>query len=163
MSCYLAPRPPAQKSTKADNEDVPPSDGLWRTQFQITGFRDGWFRIDKALHPYDDPDRRGVLGRRSTGGVKTYAGAGWLPGASVGGKYVYFHRSMPSGALYEAPDAGSKRRPALNARGYPIQGGNQPKKIIGCRGDWVEVESDDNVRGWWRGLCGEPIGDCWKE
>ena len=67
---------PPQRATKADNEDVPPSDQLWRTQFEVIGFRDGWFLIENALHPYDDPNRRSVLGRQSTGGVKTYAGRG---------------------------------------------------------------------------------------
>ncbi len=65
---------PPQKAREPDFEFVPPSDEVWRTQFSIIGFRPGWMLIEKALHPYDDPDRRGALGRRSTGGVKTYAG-----------------------------------------------------------------------------------------
>ena len=154
---------PAQKATKVDNEDVPPSDGLWRTQFEIVGFTDGWFQIDKSLHPYDAPDRRGVLGRRCSGGVKTYAGRGWLPINQVGGKYTYYHRSMPAGALYGEPDEKAARLPALNGRGDPIQGGNQPNVVLGCQGEWVKVQSYDGVVGWWKGLCGQPIADCWKD
>lgn len=151
---------PAQKATKADLEDVPPGDELWRTQYRIIGYRNGWFLIQDALHPYDDPDRRGVLGRRSTGGVKTYTGRGWLAAGQVGGKYTYHHRGFPNGALYANPsdDAGSS--PAKNALGFPIQGGNSPKKVLACEGNWVKVESHDGVTGWWKGLCGAPISDC---
>jgi hypothetical protein len=153
---------PAQRATKADNEDVPPSDQLWRTEFEVVGFREGWFLIEKALHPYDDPNRRSVLGRRSTGGVKTYAGRGWINLKDVGGKYTYHHRSLPNGALFSEPRAEAVRLPAKNGRGDPIQGGNSPKKVLGCDGDWVKVESHDGVVGWWKGLCGQPIGDCDK-
>jgi hypothetical protein len=151
---------PPQRATKADNEDVPPSDQLWRTQFEVIGFRDGWFLIENALHPYDDPNRRSVLGRRSTGGVKTYAGRGWVSLKDVGGKYTYHHRNLPNGALYSEPNTDAMRLPAKNGRGDPIQGGNSPKKVLGCNGDWVKVESHDDVVGWWKGLCGQPIADC---
>jgi hypothetical protein len=151
---------PAQKATKADYEDVPPGDQLWRTEFQVVGFREGWFLIEKALHPYDDPDRRSVLGRRSTGGVKTYAARGWISQKDVGGKYTYHHRSLPNGALFSEPQADATRVAAKNGRGEPIQGGNSPKRVLSCNGDWVQVESHDGVVGWWRGLCGKPIADC---
>lgn len=151
---------PAQRATKADNEDVPPSDQLWRTGFDVVGFREGWLLIENALHPYDDPDRRSVLGRRSTGGVKTYSGRGWISLKDAGGKYTYHHRNFPNGALYSEPHADALRLPAKNGRGEPIQGGNSPKRVLGCNGDWVKVESHDGVVGWWKGLCGEPIADC---
>ncbi len=150
---------PPQKAREPDFEFVPPSDEVWRTQFSIIGFRPGWMLIEKALHPYDNPDRRGALGRRSTGGVKTYAGRGWISLADVGGK-LSFRRSMGLGALHADPSVDATRLPALNGRGYQIQGGNSPKAVLACSGDWVKVQSDDGVIGWWRGLCGEPIGDC---
>lgn len=151
---------PPQKATAIDKEDVPPADEVWRTEFQVVGFREGWFLIEKALHPYDDPERRSVLGRRSTGGVKTYTGRGWVSLADVGGKYTYYHRSMPSGALYAEPSADAQRLPALNWNNTPIQGGNSPTKVLACLGEWVKVESDNGVVGWWKGLCGQPIADC---
>ncbi len=150
---------PPQKARAVDFEFVPPSDELWRTEFRIIGFRPGWMLIDKALHPYDDPDRRGALGRRSTGGVKTYAGRGWISLADVGGK-LSFRKSMSFGALYAEPSTDSTRLPAKNSLDYQIQGGNSPKAVLACSGEWVKVESDDGVAGWWKGLCGEPIGDC---
>ncbi len=151
---------PPQKATSRDAEDVDyPADGLWRTEFAVIGFRGGWFLIDRALHPYDDPERRGVLGRRSTGGVKTYAGRGWISLADVGGKLT-FHREIPPGAIFREPRADSARLPARNALGDPIQGGNSPKTVLACQADWVKVETHDGVVGWWRGLCGEPIADC---
>lgn len=153
---------PPQKVTKADMEDVPPADEVWRTEFQVIGFREGWFLIEKALHPYDDPDRRGTLGKRSTGGVKTYTGRGWIALKDVGGKYTYYHRTMPSGALYAEPREEATRLPAKNAMEYPIQGGNSPKTILACKGPWVKVQSHDDVVGWWKGLCGQPIADCWQ-
>jgi hypothetical protein len=153
---------PGQRATKADNEDVPPSDQLWRAEFQIVGFQEGWLLIENALHPYDDPNRRSVLGRRSTGGVKTYSGRGWISLKDVGGKYTYHHRSLPNGALYSEPHTEATRLPARNGRGDPIQGGNSPKRVLACNGDWVKVESHDGVVGWWKGLCGEPIADCDK-
>lgn len=151
---------PAQRARKADNEDVPPSDQLWRTEFDIVGFREGWLLIENALHPYDDPNRRSVLGRRSTGGVKTHSGRGWVSLKDVGGKYTYHHRNFPNGALYSEPHADALRLPARNGRDEPIQGGNSPRRVLGCDGDWVKVESHDGVVGWWKGLCGEPIADC---
>ncbi|MGL4438347.1 MAG: hypothetical protein ACRCUE_03680 [Bosea sp. (in: a-proteobacteria)] len=154
---------PPQKATGDDNVELAVADGVWRTEFQIIGFREGWFLIEKALHPYDDPNRRGVLGRRSTSGVKTYAGRGWINLNDVGGKLTYFHRSMPDGALYSEPRADATRLPASNSLGQPIRGGNSPKKVIGCNGEWVKATSDDEVIGWWKGLCGEPIGDCPKD
>lgn len=155
---------PPQKATKADAEDTSyPAEGLWRTEFSVIGFRDGWFLIERALHPYDDPDRRSVLGRRSTGGVKTYTDRGWINLADVDGKYTFYNRSMPSGALYSAPQADAPRLPAKNALGHAIQGGNSPRKVLGCAGAWVKVESHDGVIGWWKGLCGQSVGDYGKE
>jgi hypothetical protein len=154
---------PGQRATEADKEDVPPNDEIWRTEFRIVGYRDGWFLIEKAMHPYDDPDRRGVLGRRSTGGVRTYAGRGWLAREDVSGKYVFYRRSLSNGALFAEPDPGERRLPARNALGDPIQGGNSPRRVLACSGEWVQVESHDGVVGWWKGLCGEPIGDCGRD
>jgi hypothetical protein len=154
---------PPQKATSDDNYELAVADGTWRTEFQVIGFQEGWFLIDKALHPYDDVNRRGVLGRRSTGGVKTYAGQGWISLNDVGGKLTYFHRSMPDGSLYSEPRADAARLPAKNALGHEIRGGNSPMKVLGCDGEWVKVESDDGVIGWWKGLCGEPIADCGRD
>jgi hypothetical protein len=154
---------PPQKATADDSHELAVADGVWRTQFQVVGFRQGWFLIEKALHPYDDPDRRSVLGRRSTGGVKTYTAMGWISLDDVGGKYTYYHRSMTAGALYSEPNADAKRLPAKNALGFDMQGGNSPKTVLGCSGEWVKVESHDGVVGWWKGLCGEPIADCARQ
>ena len=151
---------PPQKATSRDAEDVDyPADGLWRTEFAVIGFREGWFLIDRALHPYDDPERRGVLGRRTTDGVRTYARRGWISLADVGGKLT-FHREILPGAIFREPRDDSAPLPARNAFGDPIQGGNSPKTVLACQADWVKVETHDGVVGWWRGLCGEPISDC---
>ncbi len=71
---------------------------------------------------------------------------------------------MPDGALYSEPDAQSQRLPAMNlVGGYPIRGGNFANRVLACNGEWVQIESEDGVVGWWKGLCGEPIADCDRE
>jgi hypothetical protein len=67
---------------------------------------------------------------------------------------------MLDGALYSRPSVDAERVPAKNALGFPIQGGNSPKTVLACEGEWVKVESHDGMTGWWKGLCGEPISDC---
>ncbi|HRJ70194.1 MAG TPA: hypothetical protein PK812_11360 [Beijerinckiaceae bacterium] len=151
---------PPQKATARDLEDISvPTDEVWRAGFQILGIKDGWVLIEKALHPYNDPYYFGTLGRRSTGGIKTYSGRGWLPLSQIGGKVTYY-RKMPLGALYAEPREDAPLLPAKNAMEGPLSGGNQPKRILACSGEWVQVESPDGVIGWWRGLCGAPVSDC---
>jgi hypothetical protein len=151
---------PPQRATKQDIEDtVYPGDKFWRTEFKIIGMRDDWVLIDQAMHPYNDPTRSSDFRRRSTGGVKTYAGQGWIPLKGVGGKLTFW-RHRPETGLYKEPDEKAERLPAKNALGDPLRGGNSPKRLITCQGEWAKVESHDGVIGWWQGYCGQPYSDC---
>ena len=106
---------PPQKMRAADAEDVAvPTDEVWRAGFQVLGIKDGWVLIDKAWHPYDNKERFGHLGRRSTGGVKTYSGRGWVPLNQIGGKVTYW-REMPIGSLHKEPRLDAPLIPAKNA------------------------------------------------
>lgn len=148
---------PPQKASNRD--DAYPNDGLWRTAFSIVGFRDGWFLIEKAQHPFDDPETIRMVGRRSTSGVKTYRGRGWIAAALVGGQYSN-RGQLPSGALYAEPRPDAARLSAKNALGAEVGADGGPKKVLACEGDWVKVESHDGVTGWWNSLCSQQVTNC---
>jgi len=148
--------PPIKTGPKDEAE---PGDGLWRTTFRIIGFKDGWFLIEKGLHPFDDPENIANMGRRSTGGVKTYTGRGWIAAGLVGGQYANTGLP-PEGALYAEPREDGQRFPARTRGGAPIGADGGPKKVLACLGDWVKVESFDGVTGWWRTLCSTQVTNC---
>jgi hypothetical protein len=148
---------PPQKASQRD--DAFPNDGVWRTAFQIIGFKDGWFLIEKAQHPFDDPETIRMVGRRSTGGVRTYTGRGWIAGSLVGGQYSN-RGGLPAGALYSEPRADASRTPAKNALGAEVGADGGPKRVLACDGDWVKVESHDGVTGWWNSLCSQQVTNC---
>lgn len=147
--------PPVKAGPKDEAE---PGDGLWRTTFRIIGFKDGWFLIEKAQHPFDDPQTIADRGRRSTGGVKTYAGRGWIAAGLVGGQYA--NAGLPAGALFAEPHEQATRLPARTKLGAPISADGGPKKVLACQGEWVKVESYDGVVGWWKTLCASQVTNC---
>ncbi len=140
-------------------DEAEPGDGLWRTTFRIIGFRNGWFLIEKGLHPFDDPENIADRGKRSTGGVKTYTGRGWITANLVGGQYANTGLP-PDGALYAEPREDAQRLPAKTKLGAPIGADGGPKKVLACIGNWVKVESFDGVTGWWRTLCSTQVTNC---
>ena len=148
---------PPQKPTKRD--DAEPNEGNWRTEFRIVGYKDGWFLIQKAQHPFEDPELIRLVGRRSTGGVKSYSGRGWIASNLVGGQYANGD-NLPLGGLFEEPRADAKQRPAVNALGAPFGPDGGPKKVLACTGKWVNVESHDGVTGWWNTLCSNQVTNC---
>ena len=140
-------------------EEASPVDDVWRTEFRIIGFKDGWFLIEKGLHPFDDPETVATMGKRSTGGVKTYTGRGWIAAGLVGGQYAF--TGLPNkGALYAEPRDGARLLPAKNKLGAPIGADGGPKKVLACVGNWVKVESFDGVTGWYRTLCSNQVSNC---
>lgn len=148
--------PPIKAGPKDEAE---PGDGLWRTTFRIIGYKDGWFLIEKGLHPFDDPENIRNMGKRSTGGVKTYVGRGWIAAGLVGGQYANTGLP-PDGALYAEPREDAQKLPAKTKLGAPIGADGSPKKVLACNGNWVQVESFDGVTGWYRTLCSTQVTNC---
>lgn len=94
--------------------EAAPGDG-WRAEFEITGYRDGWFRIENAEAPgapYGDPPPAGF--------PETYSGTGWVRIERGGrGLCQYEHARSP------APAVAACRRARLRARPGGKRSGRQ--------------------------------------
>lgn len=131
-------------------------DDSWHVEFEITGYKDGWFRIRNATPPgvpYDDPPPRSY--------PKTYKGAGWIPADKAGGAYA--NTQMPVMRLHQAPSVDSKDIPPGGDAADPS--GNLPidgtlERIYACSANWALTKSRDGKRGWWRGICSNQVTNC---
>ncbi|MBM3607548.1 MAG: SH3 domain-containing protein, partial [Alphaproteobacteria bacterium] len=145
---------PAKRAQMPEDEEFPPFENLWRTQFQITGYKDGWFQIGNAAHPYEKTGS-GYEHRRRLLGMKSYAGRGWVRAETVGG--MLSNRARPEyGAIWQEPRAGAPKLP-LKTDGRPWGEGSYAERVFACQGEWVEVQIA-GVRGWWPGLCSAESG-----
>lgn len=131
-------------------------DDSWHAEFEITGYKDGWFRIRNATPPgapYDDPPPRSY--------PKTYKGAGWIPADKAGGAYA--NTQMPVMRLHQAPSVDSKDIPPGDDAADPS--GNLPidgtlQRLYACSANWALTKSRDGKRGWWRGICSNQVTNC---
>lgn len=131
-------------------------DDSWHTEFEITGYKDGWFRIRNATPPgapYDDPPPRSY--------PKTYRGAGWIPADKAGGAYA--NTQMPVMRLHQAPSVDSRDIPPGDDAADPA--GNLPidgtlERLYACSANWALTKSRDGKRGWWRGICSNQVTNC---
>ncbi|WP_374251308.1 SH3 domain-containing protein [Xanthobacter sp.] len=131
-------------------------DDSWHAEFEITGYKDGWFRIRNATPPgapYDDPPPRSY--------PKTYKGAGWIPADKAGGAYA--NTQMPVMRLHQAPNVDSKDIPPGDDAADPS--GNLPidgtlERLYACSANWALTKSRDGKRGWWRGICSNQVTNC---
>lgn len=144
--------------------EAAPEEGFF-TEFDIIGYRDGWFLIEHAEPPgraYADPDDY------PEDYPDPYAGRGWIPADRVGAQYANGDMPVravdedgaPAGGLYQAPSIDAAWTPALNEYGSPISADGGPKRILACSGLWALVESHDGVVGWWRRLCSSQVTNC---
>ena len=144
--------------------EAAPDEGFF-TEFDIIGYRDGWFMIEHAEPPgrdYADVDSY------PDDHPEPFAGRGWIPADRVGAQYAngdmpvraVDENGAPVGGLYQAPSIDAAWTPALNAYGSPISGDGGPKRILACSGLWALVESHDGVVGWWRRLCSSQVTNC---
>ena len=135
------------------------------TEFDIVGYRGGWFLIEHAEppgRPYADPDSY------PDDHPEPFAGRGWIPAARVGAQFANGDMpvrargeyDVPVGGLYQAPSVASAWTPAHDAFGSPISADGGPARILACSGFWALVTSDDGVTGWWRRLCSNQVTNC---
>lgn len=151
QSKVLGTLPPPYKF-KTRSENFP--DGGWLTEFNIIGYKDGWFLIEGAQPP--GKDYEGDAYPRNY--PKPYAGRGWVAASKVGAAFANGDTRM--GGLYQAPHTDANWMPAKTQFGNEISADGGPKKILACSGFWALVESHDKVRGWWRRLCSSQVTNC---
>ena len=89
---------------------------------------------------------------------KPYAGRGWVAANKVGASYANGGTRM--GGLFQAPFTDAKWTQAARKLGGPLDTDGGPKRLLACSGYWGLVESEDGVRGWWRGLCSNQVTNC---
>ncbi|HEX7882687.1 MAG TPA: SH3 domain-containing protein [Afipia sp.] len=142
--------PPYKFKTKSENFP----DGGWLTEFNIIGYKDGWFLIEGAQPPGKDYEGEAYPRNHP----KPYAGRGWVAASKVGAAFANGDTRM--GGLYQAPHTDANWMPAKTQFGNEISADGGPKKILACSGFWALVESHDKVRGWWRRLCSSQVTNC---
>ena len=149
----LGTLPPPYRLKMGGSENTP--EGGWLTEFRIIGFRDGWFLIEGATPPGKDYEDEKKYPRRAP---KPYAGRGWVAASKVGANYANGGTRM--GGLFQAPFIDAKWTPATRKLGGSLDTDGGPKHLFACSGYWGLVESEDGVRGWWRGLCSNQVTNC---
>jgi hypothetical protein len=171
LNVYLKPSPDSRflgtlppRYSFPGGSEAGPEEGYF-TEFDIIGYRDGWFMIEHAEPPgrsYADPDSY------PDDHPEPFAGRGWIPADRVGAQYANGdmpvraedENGVPVGGLYQAPSIDAAWTPALNEYGSPISADGGPKRILACSGLWALVESHDGVVGWWRRLCSSQVTNC---
>jgi len=149
----LGTLPPPYRLKLGGSENTP--EGGWLTEFRIIGFRDGWFLIEGATPPgkaYEDEKKY------PRNAPKPYAGRGWVAANKVGASYANGGTRM--GGLFQAPFTDAKWTQATRKLGGALDTDGGPKRILACSGYWGLLESEDGVRGWWRGLCSNQVTNC---
>ncbi|MDE5440654.1 SH3 domain-containing protein [Bradyrhizobium sp. CSA207] len=149
----LGTLPPPYRLKLGGSENTP--EGGWLTEFRIIGFRDGWFLIEGAKPPGKNYEDETKYPRNAP---KPYAGRGWVAANKVGAAYANGGTRM--GGLFQAPFVDARWMPAQRELGDPIDTDGGPKRLLACSGFWSLVESQDGVRGWWRGLCSNQVTNC---
>ena len=149
----LGTLPPPYRLKMGGSENTP--EGGWLTEFRIIGFKDGRFLIEGATPPGKEYEDEKKYPRNAP---KPYAGRGWVAANKVGASYANGGTRM--GGLFQAPFTDAKWTPAQRKLGGPLDTDGGPKRILACSGYWGLVESEDGVRGWWRGLCSNQVTNC---
>lgn len=138
-----------------DSTDASSIDG-WRAEFEITGYKDGWFRIANAKAPgaaYDDPPPEDF--------PKTYSGTGWVKATEVTATYANTNMPVPQLLQYPNVDAQSLP-PGEAAAGYDdsLAIDTPIVRLHACSANWALTTSRDGQRGWWRGTCSDQATNC---
>ncbi|QRG05567.1 hypothetical protein EZH22_21245 [Xanthobacter dioxanivorans] len=143
---------PLHRTAESDQGSEPG----WRVEFEITGYKDGWFRISHATPPgapYGDPPPKRY--------PKTYSGTGWIRTSEAGGAYA--NTQMPVQHLLQAPHVDAQDF----VPGSDVAGPDGNLSIDGtlmrlhaCSANWALTTSRDGRRGWWRGICSNQVTNC---
>jgi hypothetical protein len=149
----LGTLPPPYRPKMGGGENTP--EGGWLTEFRIIGFKGGWFLIEGATPPGKEYEDEKKYPRNAP---KPYAGRGWVAANKIGANYANGGTRM--GGLFQAPFVDAKWTPAQRKLGGTLDTDGGPKRILACSGHWGLVESEDGIRGWWRGLCSNQVTNC---
>jgi hypothetical protein len=128
----------------------------WKVEFDITGYKDGWFRIANAEPPgapYLDPP--------PAGHPETYSGTGWIKATDATGAYA--NTQMPVARLLQYPHVDAQDyQPAEFVAGGDgsLSGDGTLMQLHACSANWALTTSKDFQRGWWRGICSNQVTNC---
>ncbi|MBB4019853.1 MULTISPECIES: hypothetical protein [Chelatococcus] len=127
-----------------------------RAEFDITGYVDGWFRIENATPPgaaYGEP--------LPPNHPPTYGGVGWLRATEVHAGYANTQMPVPRLLQYPHVDA-ADYQPAEGARGHDghLDGDGTLMRLHACSANWALTTARDFQRGWWRGTCSNQVTLC---
>ena len=122
-------------------------DYAFAVEVSITGSKDGWFRINKAiLDNYVGEQEPKVI----------FEGKGWVSGHLLA--LTVNATNLRGGPSEDTPVVAR----LLGARG---EGPDSfaVDRLYACQVDWVEVEgtfAGDRLRGWTRGTCANQVATC---
>ncbi|WP_439574939.1 hypothetical protein [Phreatobacter sp.] len=140
--------PPAWTTPGRDGE---PGE-TYRAEFEIVGYRDGWFLIRGIKAPGVDYGERYPRSR-----PQPYRGQGWVAARLVGAALA--NGGLPAGNLYQAPNRHSASREVRRADGERISTGDIVQALHACSGRWGLI-GIEGARGWWNGLCSNQVTNC---
>lgn len=139
--------PPAWNAAGRDGDEGT----NYRAEFDIAGYRDGWFFIRNIRAPGTDYGERYPRSR-----PQPYRGQGWVSARFVGAALA--NGGLPGGQLLQAPNAHAEVRP-VTRQGEPISTGDIVQRLHACSGYWGLIEIE-GVRGWWNGICSNQVTNC---
>jgi hypothetical protein len=121
---------------------------------KVTGYRDGWFRIDTALFRAEADPNSGLQSNVA------FKGAGWVPSAMI-------KAALASPTLFTAPRKNAPRKASLQGRRPDGRGGFfqitpdqvAVKRLLSCNGPWVEADTEFGI-GWVDRVCGRQLEGC---
>jgi hypothetical protein len=119
----------------------------------VTGYRDGWFRIGEA--GYSD-EVQGVPVPRN----RVVKAIGWVPARAV--KALLAARELKAQPARDAATVAALSGLRRDAGGGQVgfaPDGVAVRRLIGCRGAWVEVETELGT-GWVDKVCARQLGPC---
>lgn len=132
---------------------LPPSKAIGADEFavmiHVTGYKDGWFRIDHAAFPDEAYPRGGNTGR------PVFTGQGWVPAPMV-------KATLGADVLRTGPRNNAPRKASLrgNRGGFPLTpDGVAVKRLVSCQGSWVEAETEFGL-GWVSRVCPRQLEGC---
>lgn len=122
-------------------------DFVFKTELDISGFKQGWFRIDQAYvidYLFDEETK------------VVFDGEGWVQGDHLG-LLLHWH-------LYEKPSFDAKIVADLSGIDERVGPDSfAVERLHACAGSWVEVEGHlfgHHHRGWTRGTCSNQVTTC---
>jgi hypothetical protein len=139
--------PPAWNAAGRDGDEGT----NYRAEFEIAGYRDGWFLIRNIRAPGTDYGERYPRSR-----PQPYRGQGWVSARLVGAALA--NGGLPNGQLLQAPNQHAAAT-TVTRQGEPISTGDIVQRLHACSGNWGLIEIE-GARGWWNGICSNQVTNC---